>query len=307
MESGTVLKLNTGLILARLSRGEKPLVRDVSLSVGAGESLALIGETGSGKTMTALSLMGLLPGNVRQTGERAEFLGRPLPEGSALRRLLGTKIVYIPQNGAECLNPSRTVARQLGDGLKKNRVPAGRRHARAMELLRAVGFGDPEGIGRMYPFELSGGMAQRVTIARAACADARLVLADEPTNGLDRAATEGFFALLDRLFPDAGRLVITHDISVARLCDRVAVLSGGRMCETGPAGEVLADPKHPYTGALLGALVENGMQETPVLRESAGACPFYARCPRAAGICEDGSGGPPHQRQGDREWWCFDP
>ena len=306
MESGPILKLNTGLISARLSRGEKPLVRDVSLSIGAGESLALIGETGSGKTMTALSLMGLLPGNVRQTGETVEFMGKSLPKGDALRRLLGTRIVYIPQNGAECLNPSRTVARQMGDGLEKNRILSAQRHARAMELLKAVGFDDPEGIGKMYPFELSGGMAQRVTIALAACADARLVLADEPTNGLDKAATEGFFGLLDRLFPDAARLVITHDISVARLCGRVAVLSGGRMCETGPANEVLREPEHPYTKALIGALVENGMLETPVLRAGGSLCPFYARCPRAVGACA-GTEEPLHQQRGNREWWCSNP
>ena len=144
---------------------------------------------------------------------------------------------------------------------------------------------EAERLLRAFPFELSGGMAQRVTIALAACAAPRLVIADEPTNGLDRRATEEFFRLLDRLFPKAARLIITHDISVAARCGRAAVLCGGIACETGPCAEVLSDPKHPYTRALLNALPQNGMAETPRLREGEAMCPFYARCPQARELC----------------------
>lgn len=304
MEYRPVLELNTGDIIAKAAHGEKILVKDVSLSLPAGESMALIGETGSGKTMTALSIMRLLPKNVRQTGEEIRFCGRPLPRGRDMRNLLGTEIVYIPQSGADFLNPSRTVRGQLWDGLQKNGVPLGKRSERADELLKAVGFEHPEDVRDQYPFALSGGMAQRVSIALAACADAKLVIADEPTNGLDRKATEDFFALLRRLFPDAAYLVITHDISVAKLCDRVTVLCRGRMCESGPSGTVLSSPNHPYTKALLGALVENGMLETPVLRADGNGCPFYARCPAAEGSCGKEPFEPAARERNGTEWRC---
>ena len=286
MERELILELHTGKIAAQLARHEKTLVQGVSLALAAGESHALIGETGSGKTMTALSILRLLPKNVRQYGERILYCGAPLPKGRKLRRLIGTEIVYIPQNGAESLNPTMTVRRQLWDGMRKNRVPISERSEKCSDLLRSVGFSNPEEILRKYTFELSGGMAQRVTIALAAIGTPKLLLADEPTNGLDMAATERFFSLLHRLFPDAAKLIITHDISVARHCSGVTVLCGGYMCERGPAADVLEHPWHPYTQALIGALVQNGMVETPVLRTGTGACPFYARCKKADEFCK---------------------
>ena len=135
----------------------------------------------------------------------------------------------------------------------------------------------------------------------AACSRARLVLADEATNGLDRAATADFIAMLGRLFPDAAKLIITHDIQVAALCDRTQVLCGGRTMECGPSGQVLSAPRHPYTKALIAALVENGMRETPLLREQAGPCPFYRRCGAACEACLA-----PLQARAENgtEWWC---
>ena len=144
-------------------------------------------------------------------------------------------------------------------------------------------------------------MAQRVTIALALCSQAKLLIADEPTNGLDQDSKQQTLSLLNDLFPDAAKLVITHDISVAATCGRILVLCGGKMLETGSSALVLAAPRHPYTQALLGALVENGMQETPALRTEAGTCPFYRRCPAAFGRCRAEM---PRRTQGDREWWC---
>lgn len=135
-----------------------------------------------------------------------------------------------------------------------------------------VGFAQPEAILKQYPFQLSGGMAQRVTIALALCSEAKLLIADEPTNGLDQDSKRQTLSLLNELFPDAAKLIITHDISVAAECDRLLVLCGGRMLETGISSEVLAAPHHPYTKALLDALVENGMRETPALRAETGCC-----------------------------------
>ena len=144
-------------------------------------------------------------------------------------------------------------------------------------------------------------MAQRVTIALALCSKAKLLIADEPTNGLDQDSKQQTLSLLNGLFPDAAKLIITHDISVAATCDRILVLCGGRMLETGISSEVLTAPYHPYTKALLGALVENGMRETPALRTETGFCPFYRRCPSARERCRTEM---PPRKNNSREWRC---
>lgn len=292
-----VLDYQSGVISARLETSEKLLVGDVSFSLNEGESLALIGETGSGKTVTALSIMGLLPSNVSVSGGNVEFQGRQL--SGDRRNLLGVEMVYIPQNGLEFLNPSRKVRHHLYDNLQKIGVHRKSREAEAIKRLLQVGFCEPEKVIDQYSFQLSGGMAQRVTIAIAACSHARLVIADEPTNGLDYETKVQFMDMLHLLFPDAAKLIITHDIEVAKLCDRVLVLCGGKMIETGVATQVLEQPKHPYTRALMGALVKNGMKETPVLRRGVHECPFYLRC---SSVCE--SCARIHCSEGEREWWC---
>ena len=291
-----------GTISAKLSRGERVLLQDVSFSLSSGEQLAVIGETGSGKTMLALSILGLLPANVRMQGDHIQLDGDALPGGKRLQTLRGDKLVYIPQNGAEFLLSTRTVRKQLYDGLKKLGLLRKDFPSLAAEKLRLAGFDAPETVLDKYPFQLSGGMAQRVTIALAACSRARLLIADEPTNGLDEAGQGRFFALLDSIFPDAAKLIITHDISVAARCDRVLVLCGGRMLETGTVDAVLSAPHHPYTKALLTAQVANGMQPSPILREGVSGCPFYARCPEADEACLNGA----MQKRMDEkaEWWC---
>ena len=278
-----------GMIFAKLSHGKRALLRNVSFSLSSGERLAVIGETGSGKTMLALSILGLLPSNVRMQGGCLQLDGAALPAGRQLQALRGDKLVYIPQNGAEFLLPARTVRKQLYDSLKKLGLPRKDFPALAAEKLRLAGFDAPETVLDKYPFQLSGGMAQRVTIALAACSRARLLIADEPTNGLDEAGRAQFFALLDSIFPDAAKLIITHDISVAARCDRVLVLCGGRMLETGVSSTVLSAPRHPYTKALLAAQVANGMQPSPILREGTSGCPFYTRCPETDAGCLNGA------------------
>ena len=291
-----------GTISAKLARGERVLLQDVSFSLSSGQRLAVIGETGSGKTMLALSILGLLPANVRMQSGCIQMDGTALPTGKQLQTLRGDKMVYIPQNGAEFLLPARTVRRQLYDSLKKLGLPRKEFAQLAAEKLRLAGFDRPEDILDKYSFQLSGGMAQRVTIALAACSQARLLIADEPTNGLDEAGRAQFFALLDSIFPDAAKLIITHDISVAARCDRVLVLCGGRMLETGAVDAVLGTPHHPYTKALLAAQVANGMQPSPVLREGVSGCPFYVRCPEADATCLNGA--MQKHTDGKTEWWC---
>ncbi len=291
-----------GMISAKLSHGERVLLQDVSFSLSSRERLAVIGETGSGKTMLALSILGLLPANVRMQSGCIEMDGAALPSGKQLQTLRGDKLVYIPQNGAEFLLPVRTVRKQLYDSLKKLGLPRKDFPAFAAEKLRLAGFDAPETILDKYPFQLSGGMAQRVTIALAACSRARLLIADEPTNGLDENGRVQFFSLLDSIFPNAAKLIITHDISVAARCDRVLVLCGGRMLETGTVDAVLGAPHHPYTKALLAAQVANGMQPSPVLREGVSGCPFYTRCPETDAGCLNGA--MQKHTVGMSEWWC---
>ena len=291
-----------GTISAKLSRGERVLLHNVSFSLSSGERLAVIGETGSGKTMLALSILGLLPANVRMRDGCVQLDGAALPTGKQLQTLRGDRIVYIPQNGAEFLLPTRAVRKQLYDSLKKLGLPRKEFPALAAEKLHLAGFDAPEMVLDKYPFQLSGGMAQRVTIALAACSRARLLIADEPTNGLDEAGRAQFFALLDSIFPDAAKLIITHDISVAARCGRVLVLCGGQTLETGTVDAVLGAPHHPYTKALLAAQVANGMQPSPVLREGVSVCPFYARCPEADAACLNGA--MQKHTDGTTEWWC---
>ncbi len=296
------LDYSCGVIRAQLDRTQKVLVQDVVLRLAPGETLALVGETGSGKTILAQSLMGVLPPNVHRHGGKIFICGKEIVHEKQLRAMLGKEIVYIPQNGYEFLNPTRTVRKHLYDSLARIAVPAGKRATVALEKLEQAGFSEPKSVIDRYPFELSGGMAQRVTIALALCSRAKLLIADEPTNGLDEAAKARFMHLLGTLFPEAGKLVITHDISVAAMCDRLLVLCRGRAMESGKATDVLTSPYHPYTKALLAALVENGMRQTPVLRKGPGLCPFYHRCPQATVQCRETL---PKQEADGREWWCY--
>ncbi len=297
-----ILDYSCGVIRAQLDRTQKVLVQDAVLRLAPGETLALVGETGSGKTILAQSLMGVLPPNVHRHGGKIFICGKEIVHEKQLRAMLGKEIVYIPQNGYEFLNPTRTVRKHLYDSLARIGVPAGKRATVALEKLEQAGFSEPKSVIDRYPFELSGGMAQRVTIALALCSRAKLLIADEPTNGLDEDAKARFMHLLGTLFPEAGKLVITHDISVAAMCDRLLVLCRGRAMESGKATDVLTSPYHPYTKALLAALVENGMRQTPVLRKGPGLCPFYYRCPQATVQCRETL---PKQEADGREWWCY--
>lgn len=172
------LDYSCGVIRAQLDRTQKVLVQDVVLRLGPGETLALVGETGSGKTILAQSLMGVLPPNVHRHGGKIFICGKELVREKQLRAMLGKEIVYIPQNGYEFLNPSRTVRKHLYDSLARIGVPAGKRAAVALEKLEQAGFSEPKSVIDRYPFELSGGMAQRVTIALALCSRAKLLIAD---------------------------------------------------------------------------------------------------------------------------------
>lgn len=248
-----------------------------------------MGESGCGKTMTAMSVMGLLPANCKATGEIL-FDGTDLLTrrgARKLRTLRGEKIMLVPQSGGEFLNPSIRISTQIYESLRKRGV-RGRNALRAAArgLLREVGLSDAEEILDKYPFQLSGGQAQRVVLAIAASGDAELVIADEPTKGIDEETAQLFLGKIDELFPSAAVIIITHNVRVASDCDKTLVMYKGEIMEYGDTRSVLGNPSHPYTQSLIAALPDRGFGVYARLRDpSPAGCVFSDRCPYADDEC----------------------
>jgi peptide/nickel transport system ATP-binding protein len=248
-----------GLTVALPPGGDRPhAVADISLSVDPGEILCVVGESGSGKSITANAMMGLLPKSLPVTSGRIRFQGTDLLalEPEAMRRLRGARIAMIFQEPMTALNPVMRVGDQIAEALKVH--GAGRDAGRRVpELLSAVNLPDPEALARSYPFRLSGGQRQRVMIAMALALEPALLIADEPTTALDVTTQMQILRLIREIQSRRGTgvMFITHDFGVvAEIADRVAVMQHGRIVETGPAGEVLNHPQHPYTRALIAAV-----------------------------------------------------
>jgi oligopeptide transport system ATP-binding protein len=273
-------------------RGPRKAVDDVSFTVGAGEIVGIAGESGSGKTMTALTLLGLLPpgstttGSARFDGE--QLLGRRARE---LRTIRGRQIAMVSQDPATSLHPMLRVETQLTEHMRHHLgVSRSQARARAAELLDTVRIPDPARALRAYPGQFSGGMRQRIAIASALACEPRLLLADEPTTALDVTVQAGILRLLDRLRRERGLavVIITHDLGVmSAVTDRVCVMYAGRMVEVGPRSRVLAEPRHPYTRGLLAALPhpESGNAalrpipgSPPTLGAIPAGCAFHPRC-----------------------------
>ncbi|MEV4051228.1 ABC transporter ATP-binding protein [Amycolatopsis sp. NPDC049688] len=224
------------------------LVRDVSFEIGAGERVGLIGESGSGKSLTALAIMGLLPEELRASGS-VSLGGRELLEMSEedLSRLRGDELAMVFQEPMTALNPAMRIGRQVTE---PGRIH-GRRH-RAEDLLTAVGL---PGTARAYPHQLSGGQRQRVVLAMALANEPSLLICDEPTTALDVTVQAQILSLIKTSLPaDSALLFITHDLAVvASVCERVLVMLDGEIVEAGSTREVLTQPKHEYTRKLLAA------------------------------------------------------
>ncbi|MEV7093022.1 ABC transporter ATP-binding protein [Amycolatopsis sp. NPDC051045] len=224
------------------------LVRDVSFEIGAGERVGLIGESGSGKSLTALSIMGLLPEELPASGS-VSLHGRELLGMSEkdLSRLRGDELAMVFQEPMTALNPAMRVGRQVTE---PGRIH-GRRH-RAEDLLSAVGL---PGTARAYPHQLSGGQRQRVVLAMALANEPSLLICDEPTTALDVTVQAQILSLIKTSLPaDSALLFITHDLAVvASVCERVLVMLDGEIVEAGSTREVLTQPKHEYTRKLLDA------------------------------------------------------
>lgn len=250
-------------------------VRGVSLQLRPGETLGLVGESGSGKSVTAYALVDLVAGNGRRRARRLNFDGRDiLASKAAARQVRGKAISFIFQNPRAALNPIRTVGRQLIDALEAGkRPPANKQEARqrAIELLDAVQIARPSERMDAYPHELSGGMCQRVLIAMALAAEPQLLIADEPTTGLDATTQQAVMDIIRDLAAERGlaTILITHDLGLAaRYCERLAVMRLGQLVESGEAQEVLRRPQHEYTQRLVAATPRRGGSLADLLPES---------------------------------------
>ena len=242
------------------ARRTRPVVDGISFEVSAGETLALLGESGCGKSVTALSLLRLLPPNARLLGGEVHFAGRELlglPEAD-MRAVRGGGIAMIFQEPATSLNPVLTIGRQIGEALEKHAGLRGSAvRARALELLDAVGIADAARRLSEYPFQLSGGMKQRVMIAIALAGSPRLLIADEPTTALDVTIQAQILDLLCQIQRERGMgiLLITHDLGVAaRMAQRIGVMRAGVLIETAAHESFFSRPRHPYTQRLFAAL-----------------------------------------------------
>ena len=276
----------------RVPAGSVRAVDGVSTRFAARHITGLIGESGCGKSVLGLSILGLLPpyahisGDIR-LGDHAVTGAKP----RALRALRGREVGLIPQSPGESLNPVRRIGSQLEEALSLAEPNRKQRQQRALSLLRDFGFKDPAHILRAYPFQLSGGMQQRVLCAIGVCCAPSWVLADEPTKGLDEALCRQVEETLSGLgdFGVQSMLIITHDLHLAAsLCDTVAVMYGGQIVEMG--SNILTNPRHPYTRAFLESLPENGMQPMPGRPPAPGdnlpGCKFAPRCPHASERCK---------------------
>lgn len=246
-------------LTARLRGTPIAILRDVSLSVGAGEVHGLVGESGAGKSMIGKAILGILPAAVEITGGRIELDGvdlLALPPKERRRRI-GASAALIPQDPLTALNPSRRIAPQITDRLVDilgwDRARA---NARALDLLHEVQIPDPARVLRSYPHELSGGMRQRVLIASAFAAEPKLIVADEPTTALDVTVQKQILKLIAAMQARHGTalLFVTHDLGVvSKVCQSLSVLYGGKVIEATNVRDFFRRPGHPYSRALLAA------------------------------------------------------
>ena len=281
----------------RVRFGPVEAVRGVSLTVSPGEVVCLLGESGSGKSVTMRALMRLLPptakigGGIRVEGQDVTAMG-----GKALRAIRGGVVAMVFQEPMTALDPVYTVGQQIVEAVRRHLgVDAKAARARALEVLELVRVPDAARRLNAYPHELSGGLRQRVVIAMALSCRPRLLLADEPTTALDATVQIQVLVLLRSLQRELGMgmVIVTHDLGVAaEVADRVAVMYAGQIVEQGPVRDILRHPAHPYTRGLLASVMRSGTGEIasipgapPDMRTPPPGCAFAPRCPAAIELC----------------------
>lgn len=284
----------------RIAFPGREVVSGVTITVAPGEIVAVIGESGSGKTLTALAVLGLLPRQATVTEGYISLNQRPMLELTVRERraLLGDRLAFIPQDAMRALNPVLTVGDQVAEPavLHRNQPWAAARRL-AVDLLRSVHLEEPEKRAADFPHQFSGGMQQRAMIAMGLALEPELLIADEPTTALDVTVQAQVIKLLREIRDEYGTsiLFITHDLGlVADFCDRVYVMYAGRIVEEGPVSQIFTAPRHPYTAALLAAtpsVVDAADQldaipgQIPAAGEVIEGCVFRPRCTRATEDC----------------------
>jgi peptide/nickel transport system ATP-binding protein len=282
--------------------GSLRAVQGVSFHVDRGETLCIVGESGCGKSLTALAIMGLLPTQAERAAARLELEGRNLTNLSerAMSDIRGNRMAMIFQEPMTSLNPAYSIGDQLAEALRRHKRASYRdARARTIELLERVGITAAASRLRQYPHQLSGGLRQRVMIAMALMCQPALILADEPTTALDVTIQAQILHLLARLQREfaMGLVLITHDLGiVARIATRVVVMYAGEVVETGSASAVFSAPRHPYTRGLLACIPIPGRTRrgaplgtipglVPSLVGAIEGCHFARRCPHAVDAC----------------------
>ncbi len=267
-------------------------VDSVDLLLERGDSCALVGESGCGKTVLGMAVLRLLPPNAIIEGSVRYFgLDLSVLDETGMGHIRGKEIGMIPQNSAMALNPVMKIGRQVGESLVFHREMSRDAAAKtAALLLQRMGIDDPDQALQKYPHEFSGGMRERILIAMVLACNPPLVIADEPTAGLDILVKNQTIALLKEQFSDKTLLLITHDLGTAHeLCSRIAVMYAGEIVESGSTREVLTKPLHPYTQGLLASLPSAGLHPIPGMSPSPNempcGCRFCARCSSALDTC----------------------
>jgi oligopeptide/dipeptide ABC transporter ATP-binding protein len=299
--SGQMLDVSDLHVRIAARHGTVRAVDGVSLEVARGEAVGLVGESGSGKSMTLRAILGVLPPEAKVTSGRIVLDGVDLVplSNSDMNRIRGPKMSMIFQEPMSALNPVMRVGNQIAEGPRVHMGYSRARAAeRALELMRRVGIPDPERRFRAFPHEFSGGMRQRVMIAIALSCDPEIILCDEPTTALDVTIQDQILRLLARLCAesDVSLIFVTHDLPVvAQLCQRVAVMYGGQLVETGDVRDVLLDPRHPYTLGLVRSAPDAGLVREslvpipgspPSLVSPPSGCRFHPRCSFAEEDCK---------------------
>lgn len=293
----------------KTDQGTVKAVRNVSFKLNEGEALGIVGESGSGKSQTMYTIIGLLADNAEVTSGSVTFDGKDISRGNynskkeyekMMQELRGNTMAMIFQDPMTFLNPILKIGTQLIEPIMNHhKVSREEAKKQAIELMKKVGIPSPEKRIEQYPFEFSGGMRQRIVIAIALANHPKLIIADEPTTALDVTIQAQVLELIDELKKSSNSaiIMISHDLGVvAKLCDRIAIMYGGKIVEIGTDNDIFYNPKHPYTQGLLNCIANPEDDDAP-LQPIAGSppdllnppkgCPFVDRCPKAMKICKN--------------------